>query len=433
MVGSYGGSPPLKRSAAPRPPTIALRSAALFLGGAFTGVFLLLVCTDAGVLRPPSALTEFRAAASLADAGPAGTADVADTPPPDAPPPDAIHPSARPAGEAGGVAARGRRLPPPDAGCAALRGRFVFYNRPPKTGSSSLRSTLRAVARACGLVEVPCHMHGAPNNVGFAGAAQLAGCGAVMACHVADTPGVRAAVDRLSGRCPGGGLRLTSVRGMAGRDAAALLQVRKAYASAAERISDAEIRAGLAGSAGDELATFFGLVPRRPAPPTRAAADVAAVATGGILEAAPVTAGAAADNDQVRASPPPLTRAAIVDHLLWYDALVDLTDGRSERAAALLSAVLGVRVGVAKENARTSAAFVARVARIRSESRPPPVAAAAAAGAAGGGGDPPPRQFPDEVLYDVARDMYRHQLWFTIRQGTFNEEADAWVEGMATR
>jgi len=430
MVGSYGGSPPLKRSAASRPPTIALRSAAVFLAGAFTGVFLLLVFADGGVLRPPPALTEFRAAAASSNVDRAGTADGADTGTPVAPPPDAIHPSARPAGEAGGVAARGRRLPPPDAGCAALRGRFIFYNRPPKTGSSSLRSTLRAVARSCGLVEVPCHMHGGPNNVGFAGAVQLAGCGAVMACHVADTPGVRAAVDRLAARCPGGALRLTSVRGMAGRDAAALLQVRKAYAAAAERISDAEIREGLAGSEGDELATFFGIVPRRPAPPTQAAAEVAAVATGGILEAATQAPGAAAD-DQAGASPPPLTRAAVVDHLLWYDALVDLTDGRSERAAALLSAVLGVRVGVAKENARTSAAFVARVARIRSESRPPPVEAAAAA--AGKGRDPPPRQFPDEVLYDVARDMYRHQLWFTIRQGTFDEEADAWVEGMATR
>lgn len=296
-----------------------------------------------------------------------------------------------PAGTPGAPATRGRPLPPEDVGCAALRHRFIYYNRPPKTGSTSLRSALRSVARRCRLAEVPCHRHGGPNTVGLAGALQLAGCGAVMACHVADRPGVRAAVDRAAAGCPGGGVRLTSVRGLPGRDAAWLLQTRNAYANETGAVGEEDIRAGLADNAGDNLAAYFGLLH-----PPRTAVGGAGVG-GAIRSSAP---------------PPHLSTDAIADHLLWYDALVDLTGDTAGRAADLLSAVLGVRVAVAKENARTHGAFIDRVARVRNESRP---------GGAGG-------VFPDEAVYAVARDMYRHQLWFTTKGASFDELTDTFLE-----
>lgn len=361
-------------------------------------------------------------------------------------PPPPLPISARPAGVPGGIASRGRQLPPDDEGCAALRHRFIFYNRPPKTGSTSLRSALRAVARRCGLVELPCHRHAAPNTVGLAGALQLAGCGAVMACHVADRPGVRAAVDRAASSCAGGGIRLTSVRGLAGRDAAWLLQTRNAYAQDTAAVSDADIRAGLAVNAGDSLAAYFGLLPQ---PPGAAAGKPAGAGWGwgfgggGVVDsstgkAADVGArgtaggGTAAGAGSNGWSAPSLSREAIADHLLWYDALVDLTDDTGGDVARLLSAVLGVRVeGVAKENARTHAAFIARVGRLRNETRPMVggASAAASAGAAAGAtarGDA--ALFPDEALYAVAREMYRHQVWFTVKGGTFDELTDAFVD-----
>ncbi|GAB0498036.1 hypothetical protein MMPV_009376 [Pyropia vietnamensis] len=364
------------------------------------------------------------------------------------PPPSSLSTSARPAGVPGGVASRGRQLPTEDEGCAALRQRFIFYNRPPKTGSTSLRSALRAVARRCGLVELPCHRHAAPNTVGLAGALQLAGCGAVLACHVADRPGVRAAVDRAASACAGGGIRLTSVRGLAGRDAAWLLQTRNAYAQDTAAVSDAEIRAGLAVNAGDSLAAYFGLLPQ---PPGANAGEPAGVGwgwgfgggggvDGGSGKVADVGVGGTASGATTtraggsRWSAPLLSREGIVDHLLWYDALVDLTDDAGGEAARLLSAVLGVRVeGVAKENARTHAAFVARVGRLRNETRPMEKGASAGADAgvgegAGAGAGGGVALFPDEALYAVAREMYRHQVWFTVKGGTFDELTDAFVD-----
>lgn len=420
------GTPHLLRTSPFQGPILCLRSLSIFLAGLTVGAFVAHSVVRIDPSAPAKSPPPLPSPLDLFLARPL-------------PPPGPLPITARPAGIPGGVALRGRRLPPEADGCAALRRRFLFYNRPPKTGSTSLRSALRAVARRCGLVELPCHRHAAPNTVGLVGALQLAGCGSVMACHVADRPGVRAAVDRAAAACPGGGLRLTSVRGLAGRDAAWVLQMRNAYANDTAAVADADIRSALASNAGDSLAAYFGLLPQPPG----AVAGVGGAGwgwglgggggggssgTGGGTGGAGDDSGGAAAGGVAgvggRWEAPPLSREAIADHLLWYDALIDLTDDAGGDASRLLSAVLGVRVpAVAKENARTHGAFVARVGRLRNESRPAGEGTAVGSKGNGGGG-----LFPDEILYTVAREMYRHQVWFTAKGGTFDELADAFVD-----
>lgn len=283
-------------------------------------------------------------------------------------------------------------------GCATLRQSLLFYNRVPKTGSTSLREALYDLARRCGLAIGACHKHSGPNTdaVVALGAASLR-CGSVFACHIRDTPGVRAVVDRAAGRCGGGAVRVTSVRSFAAREASQILEWTGLNASAAAGgLSDSAIAARL-DPRGDYLATYLCL---RPSP----VASPAAAHT--ITAVAPVAA-------------KPLTEDTVATALSWYDAVVDVTLDGGALAAAILSALLGEPLTLAHRNNRAggagSAAATAWAAR---------VAAVRAATSVSRGGTAAAGPLPDEVLYMVGLRIHRHLAHFLVGKDNFDDERE---------
>ncbi|GAB0494169.1 hypothetical protein MMPV_005459 [Pyropia vietnamensis] len=283
-------------------------------------------------------------------------------------------------------------------GCATLRQSLLYYNRAPKTGSTSLRQALYDLARRCGLAIGACHKHSGPNTdaVVALGAVSLR-CGSVFACHIRDTPAVRAVVDRAARKCSGGAIRLTSVRPFAAREASQILEWTGLNASAAvEGLPDTAIAARL-DLRGDYLATYFGL---RPTPVASPAARYAI--------AADATTAAA-----------PLTEDTVATALSWYDAVVDVTLDGGEPAAAILSALLGEPLTVPHRNKRAggagsaaAAAWAARIGAVR------------AAASVQGRGIAATGPLPDEVLYTVGLRIHRHLAHFLIGKDNFDDEKE---------